>query len=92
MKKKVVKGLFIISFLPFVFLIIFALYNAIVGYDVYTMILPTYVKTIYGIEAFKEVLFWYGLSFIIIPVLPVCFIYQVVYSVYLKKKMKLNRS
>lgn len=79
MKNKILKLLFKISFLPYIILILISLYYAIFGYDVYTWILPTYVKTIYGIEAFINTITWNFLGLCIIPIIPIIALYQIIY-------------
>lgn len=87
-KRKIYKIIFIISFLPYIVLLLISLYYAIFGYNIYTLILPTYVKTIYGIEAFVEALFWNSLGLFFIPILPICIIYQLIYFItYIIKKI-----
>lgn len=87
-KKKLFKLIFIVSFMPYVLLLLYALYKSIVGYDIYTWILPVYKGTIYGIEAFMQVLIWNGIALCFIPVLPACFLYQIIYLIirYVKKR------
>lgn len=88
-KKRIYKILFIVSFLPYIILLAISLYHAIFGYDVYTLILPTYVKTIYGIEAFVSTLFWNALALCFIPIIPICLLYQIIILVkYIIKKIK----
>jgi len=84
--KKIFKTIFMLSFLVYAILIFISLYYAIFGYDVYTLILPTYVKTIYGIDAFVETLTINVLTLTFIPVLPIILIYQLIYLIYLRKK------
>jgi hypothetical protein len=78
-KEKIYKILLVISFLPYVLLILISLYHSIFGYDVYTLILPTYVKTIYGMEAFISTLSWNALLLCFLPILPICLLYQIIY-------------
>jgi len=89
MKRKIYKIVLILSFIPIVALVLISLYYAIFGYDVYTMVLPTYRGTIYGMEAFANSFIWNVLSLTFIPVLPVCLIYQIVYFlVHITRKNK----
>lgn len=86
-RKKIFKVLFLISFLPYIILILISIYHAILGYDVYTWINHQYIETIYGIDALTETLFWNGITFSIIPILPISLIYQIIYVViYFKNK------
>lgn len=66
----------------------YATYSAIFGYDVYTLILPEYVRTDYGLEAFLSVVTWYGIALCVTMILPGCVIYQAVYLItsFMKKK------
>ncbi len=77
--KKILSIIFIISFIPYIILLGYGIYSAIFGYDVYTWILPTYVETIYGLDAFLEAVTVLGLSLIFIPVIPICIIYDIIY-------------
>lgn len=90
-RRKIIKIILVISFLPYVYVLLKALYYAVQGYDVYTWIKPVYTGTIYGMEAFKEVLLWDVMLLTIIPVLPVCLLYQItilVIHIIRKKKEK----
>ncbi|GAE90177.1 hypothetical protein [Acetivibrio straminisolvens] len=88
-KQKILKIGLITSFLPYAYLLLKALYHTIWGYDVYTWIKPYYVKTVYGLEAFLEVLVWDSIILCIVPVLPLCFLYQLIYLIaYLIKKRR----
>ena len=80
-KNKVFKIVFYISFITYIVLLLISIYHAINGYDVYTWILPEYVKTIYGMEAFLESLIWNGLRLCYIPLLPICLILQIIYLI-----------
>lgn len=80
------------SFLPYIAGVILGIVYAISGYDV-TTYTGVYVKTIYGFEAFRDVITWYGLGLIFIPIIPVCLIFQIVYFIcwlvkYIKKSKK----
>ncbi len=78
-KKKFLRILFWLSFVPYLLLVGYSAYFAIVGYDVYTLILPQYLRTIYGWDAFCRVFVWTGIAFCIIPILPICLLYQLIY-------------
>lgn len=80
-KNKILKLILYISFIPYIALLVVSFYYALNGFDVYTWILPTYVKTIYGMEAFLETLIWNGLKLCYIPILPVCLIFQIIYFI-----------
>ena len=80
-KHKIFRLVFWLSFLPYVYLIGYSLYHAIFGYDVYTWILPVYVRTVYGWGAFSEAFIWTAFAMCIIPVIPICLIYQIIYFI-----------
>jgi hypothetical protein len=80
-KRKILRIVLALSFTPYIFLIVYSLYYAIFGYDVYTLILPQYLRTVYGWDAFSEVFLWTGLSLSAIPIIPVCFLYQTIYFI-----------
>ena len=91
-KKKIFKIIFIISFLPYILLMLLAIDAAIYGYDIYTWFGNQYIRTIYGVEAFKEIVIWVGLSMCAIPVLPTALIIQIIYIVlYIKNKRKIRK-
>ena len=77
--KKTLLIILIISFIPYVLLIGYGIHSAIFGYDVYTWILPTYVETLYGLDAFLEAITILGLRMLFIPILPICFLYQIAF-------------
>jgi len=86
---KIKKIILYITFTPYVYILLISIYHAIFGYDVYTLILPTYVETIYGLEAFKEVFILNLLGLTFIPIIPICLIYQLVYLIiFIVKKYK----
>ena len=80
-KRKILKIVLLLSFTPYIILIVYSLYHAIFGYDVYTLILPQYLRTVYGWDAFSEVFLWTALSLSVIPIIPVCFLYQIIYFI-----------
>lgn len=91
-KKKIFKIVFLISFSPYILLILLAMHSAIYGYDIYTWFGNQYIRTIYGVEAFKEIVIWVGLSMCAIPVLPTALIIQIIYIVlYIKNKRKTRK-
>lgn len=83
--KKPYKILFIISFVPIVFALIYSIYHMIVGIDTHMVCItdscPTYIK---GIKAF--VYCFYMVSSITTYIL--CFIYQLFYMFKLRKLKK----
>lgn len=95
--KRIFSVIFIISFIPYIILIGYGIYSAIFGYDVYTWILPTYVGTLYGLDAFLEAVTVLGLYLIFIPIIPICAIYEVVYLIlksvfYFRNKSKTSET
>jgi hypothetical protein len=91
-KRRILRIVLWLSFTPYIFLIIYSLYHAIFGYDVYTWILPQYLRTIYGWDAFLEVFLLMGLSLFVIPIIPICFLYQIMYFIgYLIKIIRFKR-
>lgn len=92
-KNKILKVMLYISFLPYITILLISIYHAIWGYDVYTWILPEYVETIYGIEAFLETMVLNILRLWYIPVLPICLIFQIICIIsYLLKRKKSNKN
>ena len=86
-KNKIFKVLFIISFLPYVVLILISIYYSIFGYNSGLMFSS---PIIYGIEAFGQSLFWNSLTLCFIPILPIVLIYQIVYVII--KVVKKNKT
>lgn len=92
-KKKLGRIILWLSFIPYLFLIGYSTYHAIFGYDVYTLILPQYVRTIYGWDAFLEVFVWTAVVLCFIPVIPICLLYQVIYFIhYLVKRKSIHET
>jgi len=90
-KRKLLRIVLWLSFTPYLVLVVYSLYHAIFGYDVYTWILPQYLRTIYGWDAFLEVFLWTGLSLCLILIIPICFLYQIIYLIiYLIKYIRLK--
>lgn len=87
-KSKISKIFFILSFLPYMVLLLISLYYAIFGYEVHTF-LGAYVRTVYGIAAFLDTLVWNALVLCVIPVLPTVAIYQIIFTIIkIKNKLK----
>ncbi len=80
-KKKILRIVLCLSFIPYLFLIVYSLYHAIYGYDLNTWILPQYIRTIYGWDAFSEVFIWTALVLCVVPILPICLLYQIIYFI-----------
>ena len=82
MKDKVLKIILIISSLPFIGLLLIGIYSMFFGFTFF-------FSTSYGIEAFLGSIFIIGWLLCIIPVLPICLIYQIFYLIrHLVKKNK----
>lgn len=79
MKKNIFKILLYLSFLPFLSILCYGGYNAIMGYDIYSMFTHTYVRTIYGMEGFMETFFRLGLNIYLLLI--ACLIYQIIYLI-----------
>lgn len=80
MKHTIAKIIFIISFVPFLFCIFAGIVCAFRGYT-YTEILGDIPTTIYGFKAFFEVFITDLVAMIFLGIIPVCMVYQLVYSV-----------
>ncbi len=92
-KMKIIRIIFWLSFAPYLFLLCYSFYHAIFGYDVYTWFLPQYVRTIYGWDAFLDVFVLNAIRLCLIPVLPTCLLYQVIYLIVcLIKRISANRA
>ncbi len=79
--RKILKIIFWLSFMPYLFLIGYSLYFALFGYDSYTWIMHQYIETLYGWDAFREVFIWTAFGLCFLPVLPICFFYQVAFGI-----------
>ena len=80
MKHLIAKIIFIISFVPFLFCIFAGIMCAFRGYT-YTEILGDIPTTIYGFKAFFEVFITDLVTFTFIGIIPVCMVYQLIYSI-----------
>lgn len=89
-RSNITKILFILSFLPYIILILISLYHAIFGNDIYAF-LGGYIRTDYGMKAFLDTFVWNVLSLCFIPVLPIVAIYQIIFII-IKIKNKLRKS
>lgn len=87
------KIIFLISFVPYILLLIPACYNAVFGYYDAPLLPGGASQTYYGFEAVKYTIFWYGFIFsIIIPVFPICVVYQIIYLIItINKKIRQHR-
>ena len=89
MKKIIAKIILYISFIPYVYILLTSISAFFYGYDTYIWIKPTYIETLYGIEAFRTVFFWNILVFSVILILPICIIYQMIYLImYIRQKQR----
>lgn len=77
-KEKILRVLFKLSFLPYILLLLLAIYNAIFGC---TVILSTY----YGLEAFNSTIALLGFAgCTYFPIFPIVFLYEVFYLIWIK--------
>ena len=90
-KSKIFKIVFLISFLPYILLILLAIHSAIYGHNIYAFFGNQYIRTIYGIEAFKEIVI-YGVLFMCATfILPISLIIQIIYIARCIKNKKKTR-
>jgi len=76
MKKRIFKIMFWISLLPYVILLVLGIWHAFFGFTFFS---ATYT----GWEGFVNSVFILGWACCVIyPVLPVCLLYQIVYTIY----------
>ncbi|MDO5156433.1 MAG: hypothetical protein Q4D51_10765 [Eubacteriales bacterium] len=73
MKSKATKIIFRLSFLPYILLFLYACYSAVAGFE--------FFGTSYGIDAFTAALFLGAIVLCIIPVIPICIIYDIIYLI-----------
>ncbi|NLK23665.1 MAG: hypothetical protein GX309_06715 [Clostridiales bacterium] len=85
-RKTKFKIVFFISFIPYIWILLRALYYSIFGYKKFTWVLSYYVGTDYGIEAFKNSIILDGFALCICGIIPICVIYQIVYIFFIMKK------
>lgn len=79
-KDKILNALFKLSFVPYILLFSYAIYNAIFGISVF-------FNTLYGVEAYKTTIVFLGfLGCTYIPIFPVMFIYEIFYLIWSKTK------
>ena len=84
--KIISKIIFWISWLPYVFIILSALYSSFFGVPERGLL---YIgQTIYGIDALLQQLFILTFSLTYIQVIPLCFLYQIGYIVYVLNKRR----
>lgn len=84
-KKKAGKIALIISFIPYVFILLYSLYSAFAGF--------TFLfSTSYGFEAFTDSIVILSAMMWICPILPACVLYQLTYLItYIMKKRQVDR-
>lgn len=78
--QKVARVFFWISFVPAALLLLYGVYCAFAGFD--------FFGTSYGLEGFINAVLVMGLIFCVIPVFPICIIFQLVYLLWGKLKLK----
>ena len=81
------KILFVISLISWIIYFLLGVYASFVGYK--TGFFNT--TTVYGLEAFKNAMFWNLLMFTYIPILPITLIYIIVYLSRQMIKRKANK-
>ena len=89
-KDKILKSIFIVSFLPYILILIYGFYGAIFGgHRICIVICP---PKVYGIEAFLDNIFAGSLALTFYGVLPVVIIYEIGYIIYIliSKRKKSN--
>ena len=84
-KRKIAKVIFILSFFPYIILVLISLYYAIFGHDIYAF-LGGYIRTDYGITAFLDTLVWNALGLCFLPILPTVAIYQIIFTIMYSRK------
>ena len=84
-KVKILRILFKLSFLPYILLLLLALYSSIFGC---TFMFSTY----YGLEAFYNSLVIYGIiGCIYFPIFPIVFIYEICYLIWNRARRNSKR-
>lgn len=82
--KKIPKIILILSFAPYVFLLLCGIYSAFAGFGFF-------FSTSYGFQGFMDSIFLMGFLLCWYPVLPSCLIYQLVYLfVFIMKKSNIS--
>lgn len=84
-KVKVLRILFKLSFLPYVLVLLLAIYSSIFGF--------TFIfSTCYGLEAFYNSLVLYGIiGCIYFPIFPIVFIYEIFYLIWIRVRKNNKR-
>lgn len=81
-KAKILKVLFKLSFLPYILLILLAIYNSIFGF---TFIL----STSYGLDAFWGTIVIFAIiGCTDFPIFPIALLYEIFYLIWMKKHKK----
>lgn len=82
-KVKILRILFKLSFLPYVLLLLLAIYNSIFGFAI------MYSATSYGLDAFWGTIIIFGLiGCAYFPIFPIVFIYEIFYLIWIKARKK----
>ncbi|MDE7363857.1 MAG: hypothetical protein K2N27_03060 [Ruminococcus sp.] len=85
MKKKIPKIILILSFAPYVFVLLFSMYSAICGFTFFE-------STSYGFEAFTDSIVVISYLLCCYHIIPPCLIYQLVYlAVFVMKKRNVSK-
>lgn len=92
-KKRLSKIIFILSFIPYIIMILFSLYFAIGGEKIYTFMSHEYIRTDYGMPVFiKSMSMLVYIGTFKFPILPILIIYQIVFILnIIRKKENKNK-
>lgn len=83
-KVKILKTLFKLSFVPYILLFLYAMYNSIFGVTIF-------FNTLYGVEAYKTTMVILGLiGCTYIPIFPIMIVYEIFYLIWSKIKKSKN--
>ena len=78
-KEKVLKTLFILSFIPYILIIIYGVYGFIFGGN--RICIDTCSPSVYGVEAFLDNVFIGGLTLTIYGVIPISIVYEILFII-----------
>ena len=88
MKKNILKVMFYLSLLPYIYILLKAIYCSICGIEIISLVPMPFVETTigYGLEAFIEVIVWTTVKFIKYYIIQICIIFQIIYFANLDNK------
>ena len=90
-KDKILKILFIISFIPYILIILYGVHGAIFGE--HAICIDTCPPKVYGLDAFMDNIFLGILALTVYGVIPVIVIYEIFYIFYyIYKRRKQKRT